>query len=165
MQETANQCICYLLADLLEESEASQTVFLNGMKTKYPVILHDYTYYDIDKLYGKVLKSEVLWNQSDSSHRHKPAYIAHDDKTTTPESRRRRDAAAYTEVHGSDKDDVGTGADIEISHIDDGHDDDDDHGDGHEEHGHSFEEDLGHGFHKASITILGILVIEVSILA
>lgn len=145
----------------MEKSEASQTVFLDGMKTKYPVILHDYTYYDIDKLYSKVMRSDIQWNQTDIDLHHNPAYITHDDRTTTPESRRRRDAA-HTNVHNDNEAESKTGSEIEISHIDDEYGDhSDDHDDDHGEHEHSFEEDLGHGFHKASITILGILVIEV----
>ncbi|XP_060074492.1 uncharacterized protein LOC132554200 [Ylistrum balloti] len=179
----------YYLKGVLEKAEHNELNFVIHMKQIYPDYLAPLQTTDISDLYRAVLDAKIEWGQgshnsrvTDTSHGtgsnalttttmvpndiHNATTLSYNattlsnhgttmsystttipyngttlsDNSTTPIVRRKR--AATSGSHGNTI--YGNGS----AHHE------------HHEHGHSIEEDIAHGFHKASIAILAILVVE-----
>lgn len=131
------------ILDLLHQTEETSADFIHKMKENYPDQFTGVTAHDMDILYEKLLTANCSWSKTGHS-----TQIEHfSEHVHTHIKRNVNNEVTYslvtnaTHVHS---------ADAHMEHHDD-------HGD----HGHSVWEDIAHGLHKASITLLAILVFEV----
>lgn len=130
----------HYIKDLLHKTEEVSGEFVHKMKEHYPNQLHDYTVNTVDLLYEKILSAECTWS-NDQGHSNGHSYGVHV----------KRDVV-NTVAHNAVETLLGNTTHSADSHAHVGH------GDGH--HGHSIWEDIAHGLHKASITLLAMLVFE-----
>ena len=117
----------------MEKSEALSDNFMQKLESKYPAEMS--TVNDISQLYDNILHSSIHWNTTINS----PVSVAFNSSPLTynndGNTYNHRDKREASTINGS----------LHKAH--------------HKEH--SVIEDIAHGFHKASITILAILVVEV----
>ena len=122
---------------MLHKTEEVSGEFVHKMKEHYPNQLHDYTVNTVELLYEKILSAECTWS-NDQGHSNGHSYDVHVKRDVAHNA---VETLLVNTTHSAD------------SHAHMGH------GDGH--HGHSIWEDIAHGLHKASITLLAMLVFEV----
>lgn len=141
---------------LLESSEAVTTNFIVDMKALYPIELKGIKETDVEPLFEKLIRAHIDWG-----HNEKSSHLQ-----STPSSF--TNSTLEKDVHStSSPHDIHKRAATENDHNSAVDDRNNTHGSNHnyhdDHHAHSLEEELAHAFHKASISILAILAIEVSI--
>lgn len=120
----------HYIVNVLEKSENLSSNFMFRMESKYPVELAAVE--DISQLYDNILLSSIHWNISNDN----LVYFTMNVSDIEYHHRTRRSASKS-----------GNKLSMNTSNM-------------HHHKEHSLEEDIAHGFHKASITILAILVLE-----
>ena len=135
---------------MLHQTEETSNDFIYKMKDHYPDQLASISAYSIDALYKQLLTADCSWQSGAETH------IEHSSHSVHTHMKRNVDnKIPYAMQVGSSSN--SSHHDSTAAHIDHG----DGHGGGHDDHGHSVWEDIAHGLHKASITLLAILVFEV----
>ncbi|XP_076113549.1 uncharacterized protein LOC143081694 isoform X1 [Mytilus galloprovincialis] len=129
----------HYLVDVLEKSENISDSFMYKMETKYPIDLRGID--DISDLYDKIIHSTIHWNTSEVNM--KTSYA--NDKNLTYLTLAGNDSLNIRYKRRTVKDSQKASNTNRRKKR-------------HKEH--TIEEDIAHGFHKASITILAILVVE-----
>ena len=136
---------------MLHQTEETSHDFIHKMKEHYPDQLASLTVHSIDVLYKKLLAADCTWHDGAKTH---IEYLSHSVHTLV---KRNVDGGevSYT-MHGGILSNAShhESTDTHAVHGDE-------HGHGDDDHGHSVWEDIAHGMHKASITLLAILVVEV----
>lgn len=151
------------IAGLLESSESVTNNFIIDMKAIHPMELVVVEIPDVKPLYSKLLHAHIDWSHSETNKLPSAGFNCSPELTTishqgtslheasTPHTIGKRSANVHTDTQIN-----GTDNEHEIGIKEDHHDE-------HEgDHAHSFEEELAHAFHKASISILAILAAEVN---
>ncbi|XP_060074503.1 uncharacterized protein LOC132554210 [Ylistrum balloti] len=131
----------HFIVDLLDTSDKQSQQFQSAIEEKYPDVP---PVYDIKQLYEELLLADISWKNKEVNngshaalHYHKKRDITHSNGDQPKYLK-----TAHGSNHGNDSDS---------------------HEQGHGHHEHSIIEDIAHGLHKASITILAILVVETGI--
>ncbi|XP_033751624.1 uncharacterized protein LOC117335611 isoform X2 [Pecten maximus] len=180
----------YILKGVLEKAEKNEMNFIIHMKQIYPDYLAPLENTDINLLYRAMLDADVKWGQgshdmhvTDTSHGTGSQTTTnpngtHIDTTTSTYSATTTNPNGIQNATTSNPNGIqnatttstdnattiserrrravsGAGSPMALTIDGNGTYHHDDH-----DHAHSIEEDLAHGFHKASIAILAILVVE-----
>ncbi|XP_069133432.1 uncharacterized protein [Argopecten irradians] len=158
----------YILKGVLEKAEKNELNFIINMKQIYPDYLAPLENTDVKELYRAILDADVQWGQG-SHHQHGTTHNPGNltttglngisaETTTTSYNTTFMDTTTTSQNTTSvrRKRASGTGTPSNALTI---HGNGTDHHDDHD-HAHTIEEDLAHGFHKASIAILAVLVVE-----
>ncbi|WAR03703.1 HVCN1-like protein, partial [Mya arenaria] len=120
-----------LISDLLTKEYDRSEKFIGEMKLLYPARLGRLEDDDIVGLQHQILIGHTVWDSAINSSSH----------SAERHTRRRRTGVTAEHPTGS-----GVGNETLITHV---------------HHAHSIEEQIAHGLHKASISILGILCVEI----
>lgn len=136
--------IFFHLSALLESSQTVTQDFINEMKNQYPYELSNLDLTDIEPLYDHILQSHITWGNETSLDKvigeGSVIFAANTTNVTNIRVRRATNFdSSVTKVIGNQT------RSYHNSHVDD----------------HPIEEVLAHAFHKASISILCILALEV----
>ena len=139
--------------DLLEQSSVSGDNFISTMHSRYATEIPPV--HDLNEMFAALVKSDIRWSTHSAEEDDIGAVEKHLDQAVS------KRYIKYS-ANGSLPSSMLTGHMIDADHTDGNISS---HGDMEEHHhhtqGHSIEEDIAHGFHKASITILAILAVEV----
>ncbi|XP_069133434.1 uncharacterized protein [Argopecten irradians] len=137
----------HFIVDLLDKSDKQSQHFMDAIEEKYPDVP---PVHDIDSLYSRLIHANISWgNQS----------VGSNSSVTLRHHRKRNLASQHGYVFENQK-----GLNVTIKKINEAQ-----LQNAHapavknDPHHHSIEEEVAHGLHKASITILAILVIETGI--
>ena len=130
------------ITELLHESEEVSNNFAHRMGEHYPDQLQGFDSHNIELLYEKLLSADCSWAQSTHDKN-----LGHSDAQTYDLHIKRDVDHALS--HGGMSAMQHNETDLA-------------HNFAHTEHHHSVWEEIAHGLHKASITLLSILVFEVS---
>ena len=138
---------------MLHKTEETSTDFIHKMKDNYPDQFASISAHSIDTLYKQLLDADCSWKNGPQTHIEQSSHSVH------THTKRNVDNKVPYSFHGDVTHNI-THHDSTAGHGNYGHG----HGAGHGGHGHSVWEDIAHGLHKASITLLAILVVEVKII-
>ncbi|XP_033752117.1 uncharacterized protein LOC117335940 isoform X2 [Pecten maximus] len=169
----------HFIVDLLDTADRQSQHFLNTIEEKYPDVP---PVQDIDGLYSELLLANISWRSKsvgDNSYaairHHKKRDLTYTNKEQISEPQNTQNSNDFEKHAHSLKDiaNLGNTSFKPIKHAqgyaiqtttNDLGNDTYPHGHGHVDlHAHSLEEEIAHGLHKASITILAILVFETGI--
>ncbi|XP_052802585.1 uncharacterized protein LOC128232854 [Mya arenaria] len=143
----------HYVKELRHETEYTSAKFIVEMESRYPDVIHGHSIDDIGRLYSEIYKAQCFWP---SGKNHLPTTQA-----LAEHRRYNRDVETYSTstppVYNQNVSVLGQSNKQQNSSAADSHD--------LKEllnhlGGHSLMEDIAHGLHKASITILGILFVE-----
>ena len=140
-------------SEIIKKSDASSVNFIQQMEYRYPEHIYGYDIEHMEQLYDKIYLANCHWNKTiieietllqpqDQTFRPRRRSDNYSDLVNKPE-------VAYSSTSKQNSTNGSSTSSQYSPHV-------------YYTHTHSIWEEIAHGLHKASITILGILVVEVS---